>query len=293
MTILTYEAHAEQPEYTEANRAFLQSISLEAVQRVLDLACGTGKLSSLLFDQKANLTIVGVDSSAESLEVARAHFTARGLLVEDFETLNAAQKSDRGGILLIEHSAATQVVAPESTDLVVMGNAIHMLPDKDALLNQIYQALRSGGSFAFNTAFFAGTFPPGTEQVYTEWIKAALVVLQEKDALSRQAGQGGIPRKRGKVPPSGNKGWLSPNEWQELLEQHGFAVLHSYLRTVELTQASLAAFSQYTGFSEVMMSGYPPAISGECLAAGVYRAFEALGINAVPRFWLEITAVKQ
>jgi hypothetical protein len=40
------------------------------------------------------------------------------------------------------------------------------------------------------------------------------------------------------------------------------------------------------------MSGYPTDIAGACLVEGADRAFDRLGIEEVPRLWLEASAVR-
>ena len=72
----TYEPYAQEPEYIEANRALLDTLPIEGVKRVLDLACGTGLLSDQLFQIKPDITVNGVDLSKESLDIGRKDFTA-------------------------------------------------------------------------------------------------------------------------------------------------------------------------------------------------------------------------
>lgn len=290
--ITSYEPFSQDPEYIEANREFLRTLPINSVRRVLDLACGTGTLSELLLELQPLVGIVGVDISRESVEIAREFFLQKKLLVEDSAALNLALASGQSAIQLIEGSADDLAIDSQSMDLVIMGNAIHLLPDKNKLLQGITQVLAPSGIFAFNSCFFVGTYPEGTENIYTEWIKEALAVLASKDQELRQAGGEGLSRKRGKGGRAFSRGWMSPSQWREVLKCNGLEVIQEYQRTVMMTQHSFEAIGAYAGFAEVMLSGYPVEVASEALQEAAGRAFRNLGIKEVPRLWLEVTAVK-
>jgi hypothetical protein len=164
--------------------------------------------------------------------------------------------------------------------------------DRNKFLQGVRRVLRPQGVFAFNCAFFVKTFPEGTEHVYTEWLKQALAVLHDKDAQLRQAGKPGIPRQRGTVGRAFSKRWMTPEQWGEELEQNGFERVKTYKRSVTITQRGLETVGAYSGLAEVLMSGYPVEIASECLQEAAGRAFNNLGIEEIPRNWLEVTAIK-
>lgn len=288
----TYEPFSQQAEYIQVNRDFLQTLPLDAITWVLDLACGTGTLGDILFDIKPDVGIIGIDTSATSLEIGRRHFQERGLLAENQTELNSRLLQQRGGIVFVEGSADILPFEPNSIDLVMMGNSIHMLPDKSKLLSAIHRVLKPGGLFAFNSAFFIGTYPEGTEYVYTEWVKSALAYITEQDEELRRNGKPGITRERGKGKKAFNKGWMTVDQWVSLLEQYNLRVHHNGLRTMQMTQESFETVGAYAGFSEVMMSGYPIEVASQSLQEGAKRAFSNCGISSIPRYWLEIAAVK-
>ncbi|MBD2183262.1 class I SAM-dependent methyltransferase [Planktothrix sp. FACHB-1355] len=289
----TYEPYSQQPEYLDANRELLRTLSLDSVRQVLDLACGTGVMTSLLFELKPDISVIGIDLSAQSLEIAREDFQQKKLLVDDKTSLDAVLKSGKGSVMLMQGSADELPFESESVDLVVMGGAIHLISDKHKLLSNIQRVLRFGGMFTFNTVFYVGTYPEGTEKVYTEWLKESLAVLEKKNEELRAAGKETIKRQRGKVGRAFDKGWMSPSEWGELLKIHGLVVNREYQRSVMMTKQSFETVGAYGGLSEVLMSGYPVEIASECLQEGANRAFSNLGITEIPRYWLEIVAVKQ
>lgn len=290
--ITSYEPFSLQPEYLEANREFLHSLPLENVSQVLDLACGTGTLSELLLEIKPEVGIVGIDISTESLEIARELFKEKKMLVQDHDALNSALKSGQSAVLLKVGSADDFDLEPASMDLVLMGNAIHLLPDKEKLIQRISRVLRPGGIFAFNSCFFIGTYPEGTESIYTEWMKEALAIVSEKLLQLQQAGQEGIRRKRGKGNRAFGNEWFSPLQWRDLLNSHHLEIIQDKQRTVMLTQQSLETIGAYAGFAEVALSGYPVEIASEALQEAAAVTLNNLQIKEIPRLWLEIVAVK-
>jgi hypothetical protein len=164
------------------------------------------------------------------------------------------------------------------------------MPDKEKFLNEVARVLRSGGHFLFNSLFYTGTFPEGSEPIYTEWLKQSVMVLDEKNRAGIAAGQPPIPRKRNTGGRAFAKGWLTPEGWAEKVEAAGFTVEHVGRSESIISRAGLKAVGAYGGLAEVLMSGYPVEIASLCLAEGVDRAFDEMEIESVPRYWLEVKA---
>lgn len=288
----TYEPYADEPEYIEANRDLLAALPIGSIHRVLDLACGTGLLTGLLLDMKPGLAINGVDISTESLEIGRRQLREKDLLVETQDALDAAAGEGKSAVMLSECSAMELPFAAETFDMAMIGNAIHLMPDKDEFLKGVARVLKPGGLFTFNSVFFTGTFAEGTEPLYTEWMKEALVLLNEKSAARVAAGGKPIPRQRGKAGHAFDKGWMDPDQWQQALERNGFKVDRVYKRPVEISQRGLELVGAYGGLAEVLMSGYPVDIASECLQEAAGRAFKNLGLTEITRYWLEVGATR-
>lgn len=284
----TYEPYSNDPDYLEGNRGFIQSLPLDDAGRVLDLACGIGTLSRLLWKLRPRLEIVGIDLSPGALEVTARDFRRLGHFGED----GADGHHARGHCVGLAAASADRLpLRDRCVDAVVMGHSIHMLPDADALLTDVKRVLRPGGVFAFNTSFYAGTFAAGTESIYHDWVKESLAYIQKKDRELRRQGLPGIRRKRGRVPPAFTNTWPSPDEWTERLRRHGFDVRSVFERTVPLTQYSFETIGAYGGFASVMLSGYPVEISSEALQLASGPTLEAAGVDSVPRHWLEVAAI--
>jgi hypothetical protein len=144
----------------------------------------------------------------------------------------------------------------------------------------------------FNSVFFVGTFVPGTEALFTEWIKEAVLVLEEINKKRAQAGQPPVARERNKGGRAFAKDWLSQDGWRARLEKAGFTNVLIGTRAKPITRTSLRLVAPYSGLATVLMSGYPLEISSVCLAEAADRAFDRLGINEVPRLWLEVSAAR-
>ena len=288
----TYEPYSQEPEYVEANRGMLESLELDSIRQVLDLACGTGLLSDLLLQMRPGLAINGVDLSAESLEIGRRMFADQGIMVADQAALVSSLAGGQSAVLLDEGSADELSFADDTFDLAMMGNAIHLMPDKPKFVQVVQRVLKPGAPFVFNSVFFTGTFAEGSEKLYSEWMKEAFVLLMKKNTERVAAGKKPFARQRGLHGKAFDKGWMTPEGWHQLLADNGFRVTRSYKRPVAITQRGLQLVGAYGGLAEVLMSGYPVDIASECLQEASGIAFSKLGLTEVERYWLEIEAVK-
>lgn len=275
----SYEPFSLEPEYIELNKAFVASIELPSGSKILDLACGTLTLTSLLLERFHDVRILGLDISRRSLLLGLQSLREAGLAPDSRPEL-------------IEASADHLPLRKASMDAVIMGNAIHMLPDIERLLAEIRRVLRPGGIFAFNSSFWAGTFVPGTERFYEEWLKETAKYIKRRDEDERRAGRPGIRRVKGGLP-AGSRKWLSPAEYASVLLRHGFQVRCIHERVVHLSQHAFETVGSWSGFAAVLVSGYPVETACEALSRTVGAGLEAVGMTSVPRLWLEVTAVAE
>ena len=93
-------------------------------ERILDVGCGTGRLTSDLTRRAAGLFVVGLDRSAAMLAEARAHFGDRARFV---------------------HADAATLPFREHFDAVFSTATFHWVGDHDRLFREIYRVLRPGG----------------------------------------------------------------------------------------------------------------------------------------------------
>ena len=285
----TYETYARDPGYITANEGFVARLDLAPVARMADLACGTGLITRLIAQQKPQIAVAGIDLDPVQIELATRDVAADGLtLIGDYESWLAADR----GIWLEAASAMELPFADASLDLVTIGNAIHMMPDYQAFLAEVARVLRPGGQFAFNSVFYAGTFIEGTEPVFTECLKEAVMVLAEMNAERKAKGERPVPRKKGTVARAFSKDWLNEREWMDLVEAAGLSVSQHGERIMPISRPAMEAIGAYGGLAEVLMSGYPVDVASQCMQQGINRAFRKMEIAEVPRNWLEVVAIR-
>lgn len=98
-------------------------------ERVLDLGCGAGT-DTLIAAQMVGAEgyVTGIDMTPEMLDRARASAAEMATSVD-----------------LVEGEAESLPFADESFDVIVSNGVIDLIPDKDAVLSEMFRVLRPGG----------------------------------------------------------------------------------------------------------------------------------------------------
>lgn len=276
---LSYEAFASEPEYIELNRRFIESALPERVDRVLDLACGTGTLAFLILEtMPAAPAIIGIDISRESLALADLQW-------------NRLRKASAASVGFIQGNAENLPLISGTFELVIAGNAIQLFEDKEAAIREVHRVLRRGGAFAFNTSFYARTFVPGTERFYLIWVQEAYRYVADH---SRRSVEQKAERARNHRPKRAfSRPWLSSEEYRDLLIRNGFIIRYVNERVVMLTEHSFQSIGSYSGLASVLLPGYPPDLASEALKKSAARALAMVGMEEVPRNWIEFVAIRE
>ena len=121
--------------------------------RVVDLGCGTGKLTRVAHERLEARETIGIDRSASMLKEMRAGALPPGLRFES-GTIEAfvadgtgASAADRARALQTDGSRSFQ--ASDHYDLILSNAALHWVEDHEALLQGLYGALEPSGQLAF------------------------------------------------------------------------------------------------------------------------------------------------
>lgn len=110
----------------------LSVLTLAGDERILDVGCGEGAITSEIAARVPQGAVVGIDASRDMIRFARAHFPSAGYANLRFDVADAR----------------TLPFANEF-DLVVSFNVLHWIPDQDAALHSIRRAMRSGARAVF------------------------------------------------------------------------------------------------------------------------------------------------
>ena len=274
----TFEAFAAHTFYTEINRSLVRQAlaSLEAhptnaTLTIVDMACGTGAITRLIAEeitrQGRQACIIGVDPSAEALRRAQKGMQAAG----------SGVKTE-----FIQGEASDLPKIVHNADAAFFCNAIHLVPEKLAAFQQVASILAPGGIFACNSAFYDGTYVPGTERFYHLWTRRAVGWLRKEHPeirLSRDAKAMAMQ-------------WLNPTEYTDLLKQSGFSHVETTQESVPVSLEAWKDLGHYWLFIEGALPGAPLAFGAAALGTSVYQVGEELGLTEVPRMWLQIVASK-
>jgi len=122
-----FEREREQPFYD-----LVSMVHRTPGMRIVDLGCGTGKLTRVLHDRLEARVTIGIDRSAKMLEPARAQSQPHGLRF-DAGTIEAFAEGSDG----------------ERFDLIFSNAAYHWVDDHDRLLARLAARLAPGGQLAF------------------------------------------------------------------------------------------------------------------------------------------------
>lgn len=126
---------------------------------VLDLGCGAGRdayILSKLVGPRGK--VIGVDMTAEQLEVARRH--ERGQM----ERFGYTESNVRFIDGFIEDLGAAGI-ADCSVDVVVSNCVINLSPEKERVFSEIHRVLRKGGELYFSDVFADRRVP---DEVYAD-----------------------------------------------------------------------------------------------------------------------------
>jgi SAM-dependent methyltransferase len=171
---------------------------------VVELAVGTGRIA--VPTAAAGIEVIGVDSSAGMLAVAREQAAAAGVEV-DLRLGDMREPPVEGTYPLV---------------VIAFRSLLHMQTDADrrAALRAVSRLLEPGGRFVFDV--FAPA-PDDIEETHGRWLEREPGIFEqaEWDEAERTL----VLRVRGRgAEVALSLAWLSVAEWRILLAEEGFAV---------------------------------------------------------------------
>ena len=264
----SFKAFSEHAFFRRVNSTLVEQAHLERGWTVVDVACGSGAVSELILERirgAREAMVIGLDISTTALKDASEKLAGYRDAVVEFVQARAEEMSK---------------TIRRAADAVVFCNGIHYIEDKRRLLKEVYQTLRPGGVFAFNTSFFEGALPPETQKFYRRWMMKALRKLKEDH---------GLRPTRDKVQ---SRQHLTAEEYRELLEAEGFKVKSEELVLTPITEEGWADISRFSDFISGALPGIELATASEVLVESLRETCEELKLKATPRNWLSVVAVR-
>lgn len=264
----TFKAFSEHDFYRRVNEWLIDRVGLRRGWTVVDVACGTGAVTELILEKirgAREAVVVGLDMSATAIRDAAVKVSDVGDAMVEFVQAQAEEMSS---------------AVRRAADAVIFCNGIHYIEDKRRLIVEVRRTLRPGGVFAFNTAFFDGAQPPETEKFYRRWMLKALRKLKKRHGLSPS---------RDKVEA---RQQLSPERYRELLEDAGFRIQEQELVTVTVSREGWIDISRFQDFVAGALPGVEIETASSVLCESLQETFEEMKLQAVPRNWLSMIAVR-
>lgn len=265
----SFEKFSQNPFYFEINSRLVNMVDVAPGHRVVDLACGTGSVTQLVLERirgARDSAIIAIDQSAVSLKQAMD---------------NLKDVRDAAVQFVQSRVEPLSEVVKESVDAIFFCNAIHYVQDKDALVSEVSKTLKIGGRFAFNTSFYEGGQPPGSETFYRKWMLKAARILRREYGLKRDPSSRVESRKQ-----------LTVENYRQLLLGHNLEVIKQEVDLVKVPLEGWLDISQFEDFISGVMPGVPLEKASAALQKGAAETYKEMDIEYVHRNWLDMVSVK-
>jgi trans-aconitate methyltransferase len=178
----------------EAGRELISMANVRKTDSILDLGCGTGKLTVELSHLASEGKITGIDSSSEMIEKAK-----------DRTKLNK-------NIFLLQ-IAAESMNFNNKFDLVFSNSALHWIKKQQKVLTLIYQSLKKEGRIAFQCP--AENFC----REFFEYISKAIDLLELREVYRNWESPWFLPKKE---------------DYETLLKDTGFKNINVFYKDYNL-----------------------------------------------------------
>jgi len=275
-----YEPFADTEEYKQVNEDIIRSWvdimrrkSSNGIDAILDIATGAGTMVQIVFDNLPDkwkkAAVLCLDQSGEALQLARSNL---GKTVEKLK--------------LVHSSVEDMDVPDQSIDVAVWGNGIHYLSEHAQLesIKRIKKALKPGGLFFFNTAFYEEARPSDTLPFYRTQVKNAVQYLRDR----------GISRKKDDSRTQASK-FLPRSYYEDMVKEAGFKLIEAKEFAVEMKREAWEYISSFQQYAAGALRGYPVDDAVKAMNAAVQPALEQHGERDkdgnlyITRKWLAIS----
>lgn len=275
-----YEPFADTEEYKQVNEDIIRSWvdimrrkSSNGIDAILDIATGAGTMVQIVFDNLPDkwkkAAVLCLDQSGEALKLARLKL---GKTVERLK--------------LVHSSVEDMDVPDQSIDIAVWGNGIHYLSEHAQLesIKRIKKALKPGGLFFFNTAFYEEARPSDTLPFYRTQVKNAVQYLRDR----------GISRQKDDSRTQASK-FLPRSYYEDMVKEAGFKLIEAKEFAVDMKREAWEYISSFQQYAAGALRGYPVDEAVKAMKEAVQPALEQHGERDkdgnlyITRKWLAIS----
>jgi trans-aconitate 2-methyltransferase len=187
--------------------AVLERLSLHGDETVLDVGCGTGRLTEKVVERLPRGRAIGVDQSANMLQTARAHLAGRF----------------RGRLAFARADAAALPFA-SAADAIFSTATFHWVLDHEQLFASLFRALKPGGRLVA----LCGGGP------YLERLHARCVLLMREPAFAPHFSQWAHPWEFADAATTARR-----------LENAGFTHIETSIHASPVLQPDAASFNEF------------------------------------------------
>ncbi len=142
--------------------ALVKKLNISSRHKVLDVGCGTGRLTLEVAGKVDHIT--GIDPSSQRIEVARKKLTQMNLENVTFELGNSDEIGRYG---------------EDVFDVIYLNAVFHWINDKEEALNNIYRTLKPGGKLGICTGDKDNPFT--VKIVANEVLRRAGIINEDAD----------------------------------------------------------------------------------------------------------------
>lgn len=258
-----YEAVADTDLYREINMRLVDYLDPKVGGYALDVGSGTGSMAELMLERDPSHLVWASDPDEAMLGSLRLRL------------------GRRVGVLRAGAEDVARWFPPGSLDEVVIGNAIHLVSDIDAVLKSLSGLLRTGGRLALNTAFYSGAERAQDRPLYWSFILRA---RSNARRLGATAPEGRTRRVLAKRP-------LRPEQYEASLLAVGMKMVRAESWDVPLSADLLQSIVGAPVFAAGALPGIPTEIATVALVEAV-RDVLASREASINRTWYYLVAEK-
>jgi trans-aconitate methyltransferase len=195
---------------------------------VLDIGCGNGRVSHLLFDCYKDIQLMGIDSSPDMIDFAQSHFA------------NPRMQ------FTVDQAEDLKSIAPCSIDAITSFSCMHWVFDKQSAFQRMHDVLKPGGWIGL--MFAADT---GFDDQLDHAFEQALQEQPWTDYFTENTEE---------------RGWMNtqPSEVKLQLSEIGFREIYAYSQTFDFYFDDRYAFCSWILASAQQLKLLPPDLQISC-----------------------------